>query len=107
MSRTRLNAAGADERAPLPEIHTRETLRALHSDAQTLHQGLDLLVELLGQCAPAHQVSAGAVLALLDPVAGGLEALQADLHTLAANRVGAQHGPPPLRGAPQFRAAGA
>lgn len=107
MSRSRPNAAGADARAAVPEIHAQETLRALHSDALTLHQGLDLLVELLGQCAPAHQVSAGAVLALLDPVAGGLEALQADLYTLAAARSIAQHGPPPLRGAAQFRAAGA
>ena len=106
MPRTRPDVAGAPARA-LSEIHTPEALRALRRSAESVHLVLELLVDLLGRCAPAHPVSAGAVLALLDPVAGDVDTLRADLDTLSAAHAARARPPSPLRGAPSSRAAGA
>lgn len=106
MPRSRPDVAGVPGRAHF-EIHTPEALRSLRRSAESVHLVLELIVDLLGRCAPAHPVSAGAVLALLDPVAGDVDTLRADLDTLSAAHGSCPRAPSPLRGASSSRAAGA
>lgn len=54
-------------------------LHELQADAERASQALASLVELLQGCPPDHQISTGRLLALLEPVAGGLDVLSCDL----------------------------
>jgi len=56
-----------------------ELLRDIHADAQSLAFAMATMFELLRGCEPDHQVSAGGLLALLEPVCGGMETLVGDL----------------------------
>jgi hypothetical protein len=56
-----------------------ELLRDIHEDAQSLAHAMTTMFELLRGCDVDHQVSTGGLLALLEPVAGGMETLVGDL----------------------------
>jgi hypothetical protein len=58
-------------------------LRDVHADAQRLCLAVSGLLALLQGCTPDHPLSAGGLLALLEPVAGGLDVLRMDLGTAA------------------------
>ena len=58
-----------------------ELLRDIHADAQSLALAMSTMFELLRGCDPDHQVTAGGLLALLEPVTGGMETLVGDLGT--------------------------
>ncbi len=56
-------------------------LLELQADAERTSQALASLIELLHGCPQDHQISAGRLLALLEPVAGSLDVLSFDLNT--------------------------
>lgn len=56
-------------------------LHEVHADAARACLALATVLELLHGCDPAHQITCGGLLALLEPVAGGLESLTGDLNT--------------------------
>lgn len=56
-----------------------ELLRDIHADAQSLALAMSTVFELLRGCDPDHQVSTGGLLALLEPVTGGIDTLVGDL----------------------------
>lgn len=58
-------------------------LHDVHADAQRLCLAVGGLLALLQGCDPEHPLNAGGLLALLEPVAGGLDVLRADLSTAA------------------------
>ena len=57
-------------------------LAVLHDvlpEAENANRALLAVLELLHGCAPSHQLSAGGLLLLLEPIAGGLDTLCGDL----------------------------
>jgi hypothetical protein len=58
-----------------------ELLRDIHEDAQTMSLALSALFNLLQGCDVDHQVSAGGLLGLLEPISGGMETLVGDMGT--------------------------
>jgi hypothetical protein len=58
-------------------------LRDVLSDAEGAWMALAVVVDMLRGCAPGHQLSAGGLLRLLEPVAGTLDVLCSDLGTVA------------------------
>jgi hypothetical protein len=58
-----------------------ELLRDIHADAQTMSLALSALFDLLQGCDVDHQVSAGGLLGLLEPISGGMETLVGDMGT--------------------------
>lgn len=80
-SRTRPATAGATsafstDPALLPQ---------LQADAERACRALVCLIELLHGCPPDHVITTAGLLALLEPVAGGLESLAGDLSTAIAH----------------------
>jgi hypothetical protein len=65
-----------------PSVHV-ELLRDLQDDCARTNQAMACLIELLGSCDPDHRLSARGLLALLEPVAAGLDVLCGDLATAA------------------------
>lgn len=58
-----------------------DLLAGVHADAQRTCLALASVMELLQGCDPAHQVTTGRLLALLEPVWGGLDSVCNDLAT--------------------------
>lgn len=56
-------------------------LHDVQADAQRTCSALASVMELLQGCDPAHQITTGHLLALLEPVWGGLETVCGDLAT--------------------------
>ena len=81
MARTqsRPAAAGASPSSFLP-AHP-ELLPDVLPDAERTRLALAAVLELLHGCDPDYQLSAGGLLLLLEPIAGGLDALCGDLRT--------------------------
>lgn len=72
------NAGATSAFSPEREIMQQE----LQADAERASQALASLFELLQGCPPDHQISTGRLLALLEPVVGGLDVLCCDLATV-------------------------
>lgn len=58
-----------------------ELLHGCTAECAHTTQALASLVQLLQGCKPGHTLSAGGLLALLEPLAGSLDSLCNDLHT--------------------------
>lgn len=71
MARTQSTSSFSPERE--------ELLRDIHADAQTMSLALSALFNLLQGCDTDHQVSAGGMLGLLEPITGCMETLVGDL----------------------------
>lgn len=84
-AQTRPDTSGARSRSPVLTTDTAPALaELLHGcTAECTHttQALASLVQLLQGCAPDHRLSAGGLLALLEPLAGSLDSLCNDLRT--------------------------
>lgn len=62
-----------------------DQLEALHEtrlDAERVNAALASVMELLQGCTPDHQLTAGNLFALLEPVCAGLDTLCGDLRTV-------------------------
>jgi len=84
---TRPDTSGASSRShvsatagPDPEVLA-ELLHGCTAECTHTTQALASLVQLLQGCAPDHRLSAGGLLALLEPLAGSLDSLCNDLRT--------------------------
>lgn len=82
---TRPDTSGARSRSPVFTTDTApalaELLHACSAECAGTRQALAGLVQLLQGCDGAHPVSAGSLLALLEPMASSLDVLCGDLRT--------------------------
>lgn len=80
MARTQSRPADAGATSAFPPVNV-ALLHDVHADAERTSAALASVIELLQGCDPHHQITTGRLLALLEPVAGGLESVCGDLGT--------------------------
>lgn len=81
MARSQSQPAPAGASVPPAPPIDEDLLPAVQADAQYASQALSSVLQLLQGCPQAHQVTAGGLAALLEPIAAGLEVLCTDLDT--------------------------
>jgi len=91
IAQTRPDMSGASARSHVPPAASgpeadclAELLHGCTADCAHTTQALASLVQLLQGCQPGHTLSAGGLLALLEPLAGSLDSLCDDLRTANA-----------------------
>lgn len=82
MARTQSRPAAAGAATPSLSAHP-ELLLDVLPDAENTSLALCAVLELLRGCDPDHQLSAGGLLRLLEPIAGSLDTLCGDLRAAA------------------------